>query len=97
MQTGTHATKVLIENDRAVGVEYHTAEGRRSARARREVVVSGGAYGSPQLLLLSGIGPGQHLQEMGIPVVKDMPSVGANLHDHFNTTASVALHARRSR
>ena len=47
--------------------------------------MSGGAYGSPQLLLLSGLGPGQHLQDMGIPVVKDMLSVGANLHDHFNT------------
>ena len=85
VRTGTHATKVLIENDRATGVEYHTDQGRRTATARREVVVSGGAYGSPQLLLLSGVGPGQHLQELGIPVVKDMPAVGSNLHDHFNT------------
>jgi choline dehydrogenase len=84
-QTGAHATKVLINNNRATGVEYHTKTGRRTALARREVVVSGGTYGSPQLLLLSGLGPGQHLQDMGIPVVKDMPSVGSNLHDHFNT------------
>src|SRR6185503_4051649 len=52
------------------------------------VVVSGGAYGSPQLLLLSGLGPGEHLYEMGIPVIRDMPAVGANLHDHFNTNLS---------
>jgi choline dehydrogenase len=85
IQTGAHATRVIIENGRAVGVEFHTAQGRRTARARGEVVVSGGAYGSPQLLLLSGLGPAAHLQEMGIPVLRDMPAVGANLHDHFNT------------
>ncbi|MGE0419436.1 MAG: GMC family oxidoreductase, partial [Acetobacteraceae bacterium] len=52
IQTGAHATRVLIENNRAVGVEYHTAQGRQTARCRGEVIVSGGAYGSPQLLLL---------------------------------------------
>ncbi len=88
VRTGAHATKVLFENGRAVGVEFHTGQGRQSARARREVVVSGGAYGSPQLLQLSGIGPGEHLRDMGIEVVKDTPSVGANLHDHFNTNLS---------
>ena len=59
--------------------------GRRTARAPGEIVVSGGAYGSPQLLLLSGLGPAQHLQDMGVPVVRDMPAVGSNLHDHFNS------------
>ena len=49
------------------------------------MIVSGGAYGSPQLLLLSGIGPAQHLQDMGIAVVHDLPGVGSNLQDHFNT------------
>jgi len=86
--TGAHATRVLIENGRAVGVEYQTAAGRQTGKARREVIVSGGAYGSPQLLQLSGVGPAQHLQDMGIAVVRDMPAVGSNLHDHFNTTAS---------
>ena len=76
---------MLIENGRAVGVEYRTPQGLRTARARGEVIVSGGAYGSPQLLLLSGIGPAQHLQDMGIAVLRDMPGVGSNLHDHFNT------------
>jgi len=79
-----HATRILIEAGRAVGVEYHTPRGVMTARAR-EVIVSGGVYGSPQLLLLSGIGPGAHLQEMGIAVVRDLPAVGANLHDHFNS------------
>src|SRR6478609_1006145 len=85
VQTGAHATRVLIENNRAVGVEYRTAAGRMTARVRGEIVVSGGAYGSPQLLLLSGLGPAQHLQDMGITVVRDMPAVGSNLHDHFNS------------
>jgi choline dehydrogenase len=88
IQTGAHATRVLIANDRATGVEYQTEAGRQIAHARLEVVVSGGAYGSPQLLLLSGLGPADHLQQHGIAVIKDMPAVGANLHDHFNTTAS---------
>lgn len=88
IRTGAHATRVLIENNRATGVEYQSAEGRRTAYARAEVIVSGGAYGSPQLLQLSGLGPAEHLQDMGIDVVRDMPAVGANLHDHFNTYLS---------
>jgi choline dehydrogenase len=68
---------------RAIGVEYRDRSGLKRVRARREVIVSGGAYGSPQLLQLSGLGPAEHLQEMGIPVLRDMPAVGANLHDHF--------------
>ncbi|WP_158928438.1 GMC family oxidoreductase [Acidisphaera sp. S103] len=88
IQTNAHATRVVIENGRATGVEYQTAGGRRVSRASREVIVSGGAYGSPQLLLLSGLGPAQHLQDMDIEVIRDMPAVGSNLHDHFNTTAS---------
>jgi choline dehydrogenase len=85
IRTGAHATRVLIENNRAVGVEFHTAQGRETASARGEIVVSGGAYGSPQLLLLSGLGPAQHLQDVGVQVVRDMPAVGSNLHDHFNS------------
>ncbi len=83
--TGAHATRVVLENGRAVGVEYRTAEGLRRARARGEVIVSGGAFGSPQLLLLSGLGPAGQLQDLGLTVVRDMPGVGANLQDHFNT------------
>jgi choline dehydrogenase len=83
--TGAQATRVVVENGRAVGVEYRTPEGPKTARARREIVVSGGAFGSPQLLLLSGLGPAAHLAEMGIPVVRDLPGVGQHLHDHFNS------------
>jgi choline dehydrogenase len=83
--TGAHATRVLVENGRAVGVEYRTPAGLTEARARREVVVSGGVYGSPQLLMLSGLGPAAHLQQFGIPVLRDMPGVGSHLHDHFNS------------
>ncbi len=88
IQTNAHATRVVIENGRAVGVEYQSPAGRAVSRARVEVIVSGGAYGSPQLLQLSGLGPAQHLQDMGIAVIRDMPAVGSNLHDHFNTAVS---------
>ncbi len=80
-----HATRVVVEDGRAVAVEYRTPKGLETARCRGEIIVSGGVYGSPQLLLLSGIGPAAHLSEMGIPVVRDLPAVGANLHDHFNS------------
>lgn len=79
----SQATRILFDGTRAVGIEYQSSMGRRRARARREVIVSGGAYGSPQLLQLSGLGPADHLREMDIPVVRDMPAVGSNLHDHF--------------
>ncbi|HEY0423547.1 MAG TPA: GMC family oxidoreductase N-terminal domain-containing protein [Rhodopila sp.] len=88
IRTGAHATRVLIADGRASGVEYVCTEGRCVALAGREVIVSGGSYGSPQLLQLSGLGPAQHLQDMGVPVVRDMPAVGSNLHDHFNTYMS---------
>ena len=78
--TSAHATRVLIENGRAVGVEYRTPDGLQTARANREVIVSGGVYGSPQLLMLSGVGPAEHLNKHGIAVIKDMPGVGSNLH-----------------
>jgi choline dehydrogenase len=83
--TNAHATRILIEDGSAVGVEYRTPEGLVTARVRGEIIVSGGVYGSPQLLQLSGLGPAALLQELGIPVVRDMPGVGAQLHDHFNT------------
>ncbi len=83
IETGAHATRILVENRRAVGIEYRTRAGIRTARARREIVVSGGAFGSPQLLQLSGIGPAAHLRSFGIAPVLDLPGVGSNLMDHF--------------
>jgi choline dehydrogenase len=85
ISTQSHATRILFEGGKAVGVEYQTPSGKETAWAKGEVVVSGGVYGSPQLLQLSGVGPGELLQEFGIPVVRDMEGVGKHLHDHFNT------------
>jgi choline dehydrogenase len=85
VETQAHATRIVFDGKRAVAVEYATPRGRKVARARGEIVVSGGVYGSPQLLQLSGVGPGDLLAEFGIPQVRDMPGVGKHLHDHFNT------------
>jgi choline dehydrogenase len=85
VKPNAHATRIVIENGRAVGVEFRTSRGMEMARARAEVIVSGGVYGSPHLLLLSGIGPADHLNKMGIEVTHDLAPVGANLHDHFNS------------
>ncbi len=79
---GTLVTRVVIENGRAVGVEIITKSGLQTIRANREVVVSAGAFGTPQVLMLSGIGPADHLRSHGIDVVADLP-VGDNLHDHM--------------
>jgi choline dehydrogenase len=76
-------TRVLLEGRRAVGVEYRQSSETRVARAAGEVILAGGAFGSPQLLQLSGVGPAALLQEHGIPVVADMPGVGGDLQDHF--------------
>jgi choline dehydrogenase-like flavoprotein len=82
----THAqsSRVLIEGRRAVGVAYRQGGQTRGVRARREVILSAGAFGSPQLLLLSGIGPPEHLRDLGIPVAHELPGVGKNLQDHID-------------
>jgi choline dehydrogenase len=83
VRTQALATQVVFEGRRAVGVRYHQGEIEHTARARREVILSAGAINSPQLLLLSGVGPGAELQGLGIPVVADSPNVGRNLQDHL--------------
>ena len=75
--------RIVIENGRATGVEYEQPSGITIANAKREVIVSGGAIGSPQILMLSGIGPAGHLEEHGVEVKLDLPGVGKNLHDHL--------------
>ena len=82
--TGAHATRILFDGRRATGVEYARGGNRFVAEARGEVILSGGAINSPQLLQLSGLGPAEHLRDIGVDVVADMPDVGANLQDHFN-------------
>jgi choline dehydrogenase len=80
--TNALVTKVIVEAGQAVGVSYLRHGEAARAEARAEVIVSGGAVNSPQLLMLSGIGPADHLIEMGIDVLADSPGVGANLSDH---------------
>jgi choline dehydrogenase len=80
--TGAHATRVLFEGRRATGVEYVRKGHKETARAGREVILSAGAVCSPQILQLSGIGPGALLQELGIPVTLANAQVGENLQDH---------------
>ncbi len=77
------ATRLIFEGTRAVGVEYRQNGRTRRAMAAREVVVSAGAVNSPQLLQLSGVGPGALLKDKGIEVVQDMPGVGRHLQDHL--------------
>jgi choline dehydrogenase len=82
--TGAHITRVVVENGRATGVAWRSEGKDEVARASREVVLSGGAINSPQLLMLSGIGPADHLRAHGIAVVADVPGVGGNLQDHLD-------------
>jgi choline dehydrogenase len=83
VETHAHAERLLIEGGRAVGVQYRRGDVTKQARAGAEVILSAGAIGSPQILQLSGIGPGALLQEHGIEVLRDMPAIGANLQDHL--------------
>ena len=78
------SARIVIEGGRATGVEYWQDNVRKLVRARREVIVSCGAFGSPQLLQASGIGPAAQLQRVGVPVVRDLPGVGRNLQDHID-------------
>ena len=82
VQPRAHATRILIENGRAAGVEYLQDGQTRTAKAGREVILTGGVYGSPQLLMLSGIGPAQALKAVGIEPRLDLPGVGMNLIEH---------------
>ena len=81
--TGALTEKVEVENGRATGVRYRVGDRIETAQAGREVILCGGAINSPQLLMLSGIGPAEHLGENGIAVVRHLPGVGENLHDHY--------------
>ena len=82
--TGATTSKILIDDQRAKGVEYIVNNERRRVDANKEVLLSAGAFGSPQLLMMSGIGAADHLREHDIPVVKDLPGVGQNLQDHLD-------------
>jgi choline dehydrogenase len=98
--TGTRITRILIDKARATGVEVVTkateAGATTTIRATREVILSAGVYGSPQLLMLSGIGPAAHLHKHGITVQADLP-VGDNLHDHVFVPMTYCMRTARNR
>ncbi len=89
VMTGAHTTRILFEGRRAVGVEVRVGGELKQLKAKREVLLCAGALQSPQLLMLSGIGPGAQLQKHGIATVHDLPGVGANLHDHIDVVQVV--------
>jgi choline dehydrogenase-like flavoprotein len=86
--TGAHVRRVLFENRRCVGIEFIGGGGSQTVHARSEVLLAAGAVNSPQLLELSGVGGGDRLQRLGIPVIYDVPGVGGNLQDHLQLRMS---------
>ena len=83
LETGCLVEGIVFEGKRAVGVRWRQGNESRMARCRGEVILAAGSIGSTQIMLLSGVGPAQHLAEHGIPIVADRPGVGANLQDHL--------------
>jgi choline dehydrogenase len=84
VKTGALTGRIVTENGRAVGVDYSVGGTRKRARATREVVLSAGTVNSPQMLLLSGIGPADEIRKHGLSVVHDLPGVGRNMQDHVD-------------
>jgi choline dehydrogenase-like flavoprotein len=84
VRTRAMATRVLVENGRAIGLQFKAKDSLETVYANREVILSGGAVNSPKLLMLSGIGPADELRELGIDVVHDLPGVGKNFQDHMD-------------
>ena len=83
IETDAIATRLLFDGKRCTGVAFRQRGAKRQELAAREVILCGGAVNSPHLLQISGIGPAQHLQSIGVPVVHELPGVGANLNDHY--------------
>src|SRR5215469_12302618 len=92
VETDALSEKIVVDEKRAVAVQFRQAGELKTARARREIILCGGAINSPQLLMLSGIGPAAHLAQHGIAVAQDLPGVGQNLQDHYS--APIKLKAR---
>ncbi|MGE8190041.1 GMC family oxidoreductase [Pseudomonas sp. NPDC086278] len=95
IETHAHATRILFDGKRAVGVEFLQNGVKRTLRARHELIVSSGAFNSPQLLLLSGVGPVGELLKFDIPVVHELPGVGQNLVDHIDYVHSYRVKSRQ--
>ena len=92
LRTGCLTERVILDGHRAVGIAYRQHGVARTARARGEVILSAGAIGSPQILMLSGIGPGAELARHGIDVALDRPGIGANLQDHLQLRLIYKVH-----
>jgi len=96
IRTDSLVAKILVEDGRATGVVLRRRTGDVTLRARRAVILSAGAFGSPQILHLSGIGPAAHLKAHGVEVVRDVPEVGNNLQDHIDYVAGFATQSTDS-
>ena len=96
LRTGVFVSRIVIENGKATGVEIIEGGSKKVLTASSEVILTAGAIGSPRLLLLSGIGPSQHLRDIGISVQHDLKGVGQNLHDHFSTDVTWVLNGPHS-
>lgn len=92
IRTHAQVRNLILEDGRCAGVAFDVKGAPRAAACRGEVILSAGAIGSPQILMLSGIGPAQHLTDMGIPVALDMPGVGGNLQDHLQLRTIYRTH-----
>jgi len=88
IRTRTIVEKLVVEGGRVTGVAIRKGRSRETIYARRGVILSAGAFNSPQILMLSGIGPGRHLNALGVPVLVDRPAVGSNLQDHIDYVSS---------
>ncbi len=91
LRTGCTVNRILFESGRAIGVELADGRTIETVRAEREVIVAAGAVGSPKLLMLSGIGPADHLHDHGLTVAADRPAVGTNLQDHLDIDVILAV------
>ena len=89
VRTHAHVRRLLFEGRKATGIEYSLGDRTERVHAARAVILSAGAFGSPQLLMLSGIGPAEHLREHGLDVIHDLPGVGGNFQDHAGTAHTV--------
>ena len=94
--TGAQVTRLRLDGRRVSGVELDQGGRRTTAHARRQVILSAGSIGTPQILMLSGIGPGAHLQDLGIDVARDLPGLGQNLQDHLQIRTSYRISGART-
>jgi choline dehydrogenase-like flavoprotein len=96
LRTGLTVKRIIVENGRAKGVEVFENGASKQLRADREVILTSGAIGSPKLLMLSGIGPAEHLETVGVKTIHDLKGVGQNFHDHFSTDVIWQLNGAHS-